>query len=53
MSGGNPPTNTFRENRSGTSEPCDCGDDRAGDPIDSEGPSTKPPSDMWSSIPWK
>lgn len=32
ISGGKPPTNTFLENRSPLSDPCD-GDERAGDPI--------------------
>lgn len=44
ISGGNPPTKTFRENRSLTSDPWLCGDDRAGDPIGNTGPSTKPPA---------
>lgn len=43
MSGGRPPTKTLREKRSVTSEPCDCGDERAGEPIEMVGPSPKPP----------
>lgn len=33
ISGGNPPTKTFREKRSPLSDPCEWGDERAGDPI--------------------
>lgn len=43
MSGGNPPTKTFREKRSLTSEFCDCGDERAGELIGRARPSTYPP----------
>lgn len=43
MSGGRPPTNTFREKRSFISEFCDCGDDRAGELIGNAKPSTNPP----------
>lgn len=53
MSGGKPPTNTLREKRSFTSDPCECGDDLAGDPIDGRvKPSTYAlvSSEMWSSI---
>lgn len=39
MSGGSPPTNTFREKRSVMSEFCDCGDERAGEPSGSDNPS--------------
>ena len=55
MSGGRPPTNTLRENLSVTSEPCEFGDDLAGEPIGMVAPSTKPPASsvMWSSNPWK
>lgn len=51
MSGGNPPTNTLRENLSPPSLPCECGDDRAGDPMGNvELLSTNPASsEMWSS----
>lgn len=42
ISGGNPPTKTFLENRSFTSEFCDCGDDLAGELIGRANPSTKP-----------
>lgn len=41
MSGGKPPTNTLREKRSVTSDPCEWGDDRAGEPMDGKvNPST-------------
>lgn len=53
ISGGRPPTNTLREKRSVTSEPCEWGDDRAGEPIDgSASPSTYVlvSSEMWSSM---
>ena len=55
ISGGKPPTNTFLENRSPPSDPCECGDERAGDPSGKEVPSTKPPasSEILSSSPWK
>ena len=38
ISGGKPPTNTFLENFSPLSEPCECGEERAGDPICSPSP---------------
>lgn len=53
MSGGNPPTKTLREKRSPLSDPCECGEERAGEPSWILLPSMKPPppdSSVWSSF---
>lgn len=53
ISGGNPPTKTFRENLSPLSEPCEWGEERAGDPIGRLLLSMNPPdSSVWSSAHW-
>lgn len=46
ISGGRPPTNTFREKRSHVSDPWELGDDLAGEPRGNVVPSTNPASSV-------